>query len=107
MSSCRWSGAARDGACGVRLDVTKLATITERVLEEIGGWSGRSGPMRMRNFVIGSPQQLAAILFEKLGLSKKRKGRPVFPRTRGYLRRSATSIRSSGESSAGASFRRW
>ena len=64
---------------GVRLNLERLArdrrracarrsTALEREIWDLAG----------EEFVIGSPQQLGAILFEKLGLSRKRRGKTGF-----------------------------
>ncbi len=60
---------------GVRLDVERLAEITERVRKEIGGLESEIYALAGEEFVIASPHQLGEILFEKLGLSRKRRGK--------------------------------
>jgi DNA polymerase-1 len=60
---------------GVRLNRERLAGIRRRVSEEIGGLERRIWGLAGEEFTIGSPQQLGAILFEKLGLSRKRRGK--------------------------------
>lgn len=60
---------------GVRLDTDKLAAIAERVREEAGQLETAIHEAAGEEFAVGSPQQLGAILFEKLGLTKKRKGK--------------------------------
>ncbi len=60
---------------GVRLDLERLAAITERVHEEIDGLEREIFALAGEEFLISSPQQLGEILFEKLGLSRKRRGK--------------------------------
>ena len=60
---------------GVRLNVPRLAEITERVRDEVADLETQIFALADEEFVIGSPQQLGAILFEKLGLSRKRRGK--------------------------------
>ena len=63
---------------GVRLDTERLAAIGARVGEEIAGLEREIWELCGEEFVIASPQQLGAILFEKLGLSRKRRGKTGF-----------------------------
>ena len=63
---------------GVRLDTERLEEIAVRVREEIAGLEREIWDLCGEEFVIGSPQQLGAVLFEKLGLSKKRRGKTGF-----------------------------
>ena len=63
---------------GVRLNCDRLAAIGVRVAEEIAGLEREIWDLTGEEFVIGSPQQLGAVLFEKLGLSRKRKGKTGF-----------------------------
>jgi DNA polymerase-1 len=60
---------------GVRLNVDRLAAITERVRSEIETLERDIFALAEEEFVIGSPQQLGQILFEKLGLTRKRRGK--------------------------------
>jgi DNA polymerase-1 len=60
---------------GVRLNLDRLAGITERVSEEIGALEREIFELAGDEFTIGSPQQLGEILFERLGLSRKRRGK--------------------------------
>jgi DNA polymerase-1 len=60
---------------GVRLDLERLAEISGRVREEIGTLEEEIFLLAEDEFTIGSPQQLGQILFEKLGLSRKRRGK--------------------------------
>ncbi len=63
---------------GVRLNVDRLREITARVREEIRTLELEIWRIAGTEFVIGSPQQLGEILFNKLGLSKKRRGKTGF-----------------------------
>jgi DNA polymerase-1 len=63
---------------GVRLDQECLAEIRRRVLDEVATLERDIWMHAEEEFVIGSPQQLGAILFEKLGLSRKRRGKTGF-----------------------------
>ena len=60
---------------GVRLNTETLAEIAKRVRDEITTLEQQIWDAAGEEFVIASPQQLSAILFEKLGLTKKRKGK--------------------------------
>jgi len=60
---------------GVRLNVPRLAEITTRVHAEIEGLEREIFSLAGEEFVIASPQQLGEILFERLGLSRKRRGK--------------------------------
>jgi DNA polymerase-1 len=60
---------------GVRLNCERLAEITGRVREEIMGLEEDIFLLAEEEFTIASPQQLGEILFEKLGLSRKRRGK--------------------------------
>jgi DNA polymerase I len=63
---------------GVRLDKDRLAAIRTRVAEEVGTLEREVWELAGEEFTLGSPQQLGAILFDKLGLSKKRRGKTGF-----------------------------
>jgi DNA polymerase-1 len=60
---------------GVRLNLARLAEITQRVGDEIASLEREIFELANEEFLIASPQQLGEILFEKLGLSRKRKGK--------------------------------
>ncbi len=60
---------------GVRLNLERLAEITGRVREELISLEEEIFLLAEEEFTIGSPQQLGQILFEKLGLSRKRRGK--------------------------------
>ena len=63
---------------GVRLNLDRLAGITQRVREEIAGLEADIFRLAKEEFLIASPQQLGEVLFVKLGLSKKRRGKTGF-----------------------------
>jgi DNA polymerase-1 len=63
---------------GVRLNTERLAGIASRVADEVHSLEREIWDLCGEEFVIGSPQQLGAILFDKLGLSKKRRGKTGF-----------------------------
>lgn len=60
---------------GLKLDTTLLATIRTRVMDEVTSLEREIFELTGEEFMIGSPQQLGQILFEKLGLSRKRRGK--------------------------------
>ena len=63
---------------GVKLDVQTVRMIATRVDEQALRLEREIWELAGEEFTIGSPQQLAPILFEKLGLSKKRRGKTGF-----------------------------
>ena len=63
---------------GVRLNLERLGEITGRVRTEIDGLERDIFALADEEFLISSPQQLGEILFEKLGLSRKRRGKTGF-----------------------------
>jgi DNA polymerase-1 len=63
---------------GVRLNLERLAGITERVHAEISELERQIFALAGEEFLIASPQQLGEILFERLGLSRKRRGKTGF-----------------------------
>ncbi|HEV3319256.1 MAG TPA: DNA polymerase I [Solirubrobacteraceae bacterium] len=63
---------------GVRLNLDRLAEITGRVREEILELEQEVFALAGEEFLIASPAQLGEILFEKLGLSRKRRGKTGF-----------------------------
>jgi DNA polymerase I len=63
---------------GVRLNVERLQEVAARVRSEIAQLEERIFELADEQFTIGSPQQLAEILFVKLGLSRKRRGKTGF-----------------------------
>jgi DNA polymerase I len=63
---------------GVRLNVQRLHGVAARVRKEIAQLEQRIFELAEEQFTIGSPQQLAEVLFVKLGLSRKRRGKTGF-----------------------------
>jgi DNA polymerase-1 len=63
---------------GVRLNVARLQAITERVRAEVRELEREVWELAGTEFVLGSPQQLGEVLFTKLGLSRKRRGKTGF-----------------------------
>jgi DNA polymerase I len=63
---------------GVRLNLERLAEISGRVREELAALEGEIFALAEEEFLISSPQQLGEILFGKLGLSRKRRGKTGF-----------------------------
>jgi len=60
---------------GVRLNLERLEEITGRVRKEIDELEREIFRLAKTEFLIASPQQLGEVLFEGLGLSRKRKGK--------------------------------
>jgi DNA polymerase I len=65
-------------AAGVALDVDHLAEIGARFEERIAALEREVHELAGEEFTIGSPPQLAEVLFERLGLSRKRRGKTGF-----------------------------
>jgi DNA polymerase-1 len=63
---------------GVRLNVPRLQEVAGRVREEIAELEGEIFALAGTEFLIASPAQLGEVLFEKLGLSRKRRGKTGF-----------------------------
>ncbi len=63
---------------GIKLDVPQLDGVGARVNERCDVLEREIWEQAGEEFVIGSPQQLGSILFEKLGLSRKRRGKTGF-----------------------------
>lgn len=63
---------------GLRLDPERLAAIAEGMAGQIDGLQRDIWMLAGREFTIGSPQQLAEVLFEELGLSRRRRGKTGF-----------------------------
>ena len=63
---------------GIKLDTEALAAISTRVKEDAAALEREIFELAGEEFTIGSPQQLAEILFDKLGLSRKRRGKTGF-----------------------------
>jgi DNA polymerase-1 len=63
---------------GVLLDQKRLADIDEGFEQRIETLQADIFELAGREFTIGSPQQLAEVLFDELGLTKKRRGKTGF-----------------------------
>jgi DNA polymerase-1 len=63
---------------GIKLDTRRLAEISTDVQAQIETLETEIHELAGTEFTIGSPQQLGEILFEKLGLSRKRRGKTGF-----------------------------
>ena len=63
---------------GVALDVDQLGEIGARFAAQIAELEREVHELAGEEFTIGSPQQLAEVLFVKLGLSRKRRGKTGF-----------------------------
>ena len=63
---------------GVKLDAKRLAEIGEGMAERIAELEREIFELAGHEFTIGSPQQLGTVLFEELGLTKKRRGKTGF-----------------------------
>ena len=60
---------------GLKLDTDRLAEISGRVKAEADGLEREIYELAGEEFTLGSPRQLEEILFGKLGLSRKRRGK--------------------------------
>jgi DNA polymerase I len=63
---------------GVKLDTKRLAEIGNGMAERIDELEREIYDLAGREFTIGSPQQLGEVLFNELGLTKKRRGKTGF-----------------------------
>jgi DNA polymerase-1 len=63
---------------GIRVDAERLAEIGQGMAERIATLQAEVFDLAGREFTIGSPQQLAEVLFNELGLTKKRRGKTGF-----------------------------
>jgi len=60
---------------GSKLDTERLAQISQRLRDEARALESEIYELAGEEFMLGSPRQVEAILFEKLGLSRKRRGK--------------------------------
>src|ERR1700757_3249825 len=60
---------------GVRIDTYRMGEITARLADRVEELEARAYELAGEEFVLGSPQQLGRILFEKLELTAGRKGK--------------------------------
>jgi DNA polymerase-1 len=63
---------------GIRLDAERLAAIGKGMAERIDQLQDEIHDLAGHEFTIGSPQQLAEVFFNELGLTKKRRGKTGF-----------------------------
>src|SRR5829696_7885635 len=63
---------------GVKLDEKRLADINQGFEQRIETLQAEIFELAGHEFTIGSPQQLAEVLFDELGLTKKRRGKTGF-----------------------------
>jgi DNA polymerase-1 len=63
---------------GIKLDVRRLEEAAGRIRTDAEQLEREIWDMAGEEFMIGSPQQLAEVLFVKLGLSRKRRGKTGF-----------------------------
>src|SRR5262245_54443142 len=66
-------GAMEDA--GVRIDTYRMGEITARLSDRVEELEARAYELAGEEFVLGSPQQLGRVLFEKLELTPGRKGK--------------------------------
>jgi DNA polymerase I len=60
---------------GVRIDTYRMGEITARLAERLEELESRAHELAGEEFVLGSTQQVARVLFERLGLTAGRKGK--------------------------------
>ncbi|HYU59334.1 MAG TPA: DNA polymerase I [Solirubrobacterales bacterium] len=60
---------------GIRVDGERLRAISAEMADEADRLQGEIHEDAGREFTIGSPQQLSAVLFDELGLTRKRRGK--------------------------------
>jgi DNA polymerase-1 len=63
---------------GIKLDTRKLEEVASRVRADAAQLEREIWDLAGEEFMIGSPQQLGAVLFDKLKLSRKRRGKTGF-----------------------------
>ncbi len=60
---------------GLRLDTGRLAAISDSLAGEAESLQAQIWELAGHEFTVGSPQQLGQVLFEELGLTRKRRGK--------------------------------
>jgi DNA polymerase-1 len=60
---------------GVKIDTYRMGEITARLADRVEELEAKAYELAGEEFVLGSPQQLGRILFERLGLTAGRKGK--------------------------------
>ena len=95
-SSCRSRACSpRWRRAGVKIDTYRMGEITARLAERVAELEARAYELAGEEFMLGSTQQVARILFEKLGLDRRAaRARPATRPTRRCCARSATSTSS-------------
>ena len=63
---------------GIELDVKKVRAISTRIGKQVEQLEREIWELAGEEFTIGSPQQLATVLFDKLDLTKKKRGKTGF-----------------------------
>ena len=66
---------ARMEDAGVHIDTYRMGEITARLRERVDELEGRAYELAGEEFMLGSTQQVARVLFEQLGLTPGRKGK--------------------------------
>ncbi len=66
---------ARMEDTGIQIDTYRMGEITARLRDRVEELEGRAYELAGEEFMVGSTQQVARILFEKLGLTPGRKGK--------------------------------
>ena len=66
---------ARMEDAGVKIDTYRMGEITARLRERVEELEGRAYELAGEEFMLGSTQQVARVLFEQLGLTPGRKGK--------------------------------
>ena len=94
---------ARMEEAGVRMDPYRLGEITARVRDRVDELTDRIHELAGGPFTIGSPQQLAEVLFGASASSRCARARPATRPTPACCARCASSTRSSPPSRSGAS----
>ncbi len=74
-------------ATGVKIDTYRMGEITARLAERVEELESSAYELAGEEFVLGSPQQLGRILFEKLELTAGRKGKTGYSTDAKVLRR--------------------
>ena len=81
---------------GVKIDTYRMGEITARLADRVEELEAKAYELAGEEFMLGSTQQVARILFEVLGLTPAARARPATRPTRACCARSAASTRSSG-----------
>src|SRR5262245_40949955 len=80
---------------GVKIDAYRMGEITARLSERVEELEARAHELAGEEFMLGSTQQVARILFEKLGLTAGRKGKTGYSTDAKVLDRKSTRLNSS------------